>query len=127
MRPRGLPSTIVFLSCEGPPACATLPTAATSAESASSAVVHGLVAGVVPPPVLPPEEPLLLPPPPQAATTAEMAAEITSARVRVINRKPRESAGDPRGPCYYSAFPRIADALCPRSSVSLPAAGCAGS
>src|SRR6185436_1473302 len=95
MRPRGSPSMTFFLSSVGPPDRAVLPTAATSAVSASSAVVHGLVAVVPPPPpVLPP---LLLPPllPPQAATTTEMATETKSARVRVINRKPRNRQATP--------------------------------
>src|SRR6185503_12590169 len=96
MRPRGSPSMTFFLSSVGPPDCAVLPTAATSAVSASSAVVHGLVADVPPPPpVLPP---LLLPPllpPPQAATTTDMATETKSARVRVINKKPRNRQAIP--------------------------------
>src|SRR3954471_15270577 len=108
-RPRGLPSISVFLSTGAASPLATDPTAATSAVSASNAVVHGLVV-VVPPPVLPPPvlpPLLLLPPPPHAARNTETNAAMRRARVRDIwrlstivgagtpNKKPRSCLRSP--------------------------------
>src|SRR4051812_17720462 len=89
-RPRGLPSISVFLSTGAASPLAMDPTAATSAVSASNAVVHGLVVvvppPVLPPPVLPPLLLLLLPPPPHAARNTETNAALRRARVRDIWR-----------------------------------------
>ena len=89
-RPRGLPSTSVFLAEAGPLPCAPASIDRFSDMSASSAVVQGFAfvagGGLVPPPpgggVLPP------PPPPQAARNRDTPNAIDRARVRGISRLP---------------------------------------